>query len=102
MWLIHIYTCDWYIHTHNEYYSAIKKNEIIPFAARWMDLKDYHTKWSKPERERQISCDIAYMRNLKKNRYLQNRSTDTKNKLMVTKGGGGYIRSLEQLCTTTI
>ena len=22
-----------------EYYSAIKKNEIIPFAASWMDLK---------------------------------------------------------------
>ena len=27
-------------HTHTmEYYSAIKKNEIMPFAAAWMDLK---------------------------------------------------------------
>ena len=35
----------WCIHTHThtlEYYSALTKNEIIPFAATWMDLD--HTK----------------------------------------------------------
>jgi len=34
----------WYTHTHThthteEYYSAIKKNEILPFAMMWMELQ---------------------------------------------------------------
>ena len=39
--------------------------------------RDYHTKWSKSDRERQITYDITYMRNLKnwhKWTYLQNRN----------------------------
>ena len=50
----------WYIYT-IEYYSAIKKNEIMPFAATWIDLQ---TVIMSEVRQRQISYDIAYMWNL--------------------------------------
>ena len=53
--------------------------------------RDYHTKWNKQDRERQISYNITHMWNLKKRQkwiYSQNRNrlTDIENKLMVTKG----------------
>ena len=41
-----------------EYYSAIKKNEMMPFAATWLSLDIIIlTEISK----RQLSCDITYM-----------------------------------------
>ena len=40
-----------------EYYSVIKNNEIMPFAAKWMDLDIIIL--SKPDRERQISYIVA-------------------------------------------
>ena len=54
------------------------------------EARDYHTKWSKSDRDWQIN-GITYMWNVKKKRYkwtyLQNRNrlTDIENKLMVTK-----------------
>ena len=51
----------WYIYT-MEYYSAIKKNEIMPFAATWMDLEIIILS-EVSQTERQISYDIAYMLN---------------------------------------
>ena len=53
----------WYIYTTMEYYSAIKKNEIMPFAATWMDLEMIIL--SEGKSERQIPYDIAYIWNLK-------------------------------------
>ena len=44
--------------------SAIKMNEITPFVATWMDLNIIILS---EDRERQVSYDIAYTRNLKKN-----------------------------------
>ena len=54
----------WYMYT-MEYHSTIKKNEIMPFAATWMDLDIIIASEVKSGRERQISYDIGYMWNLK-------------------------------------
>ena len=48
----------WYINT-MEYYSAIKRNEITPYAATWI------THRGKYVRQRQIPYDITYMWNPK-------------------------------------
>ena len=37
-----------------EYYSAIKKNEIMPFALTWMDLEIIILSEGRSNRERQI------------------------------------------------
>ena len=66
----------WHMYT-MEYYSAIKKNEIMPFAAIWMDLEILIL--SKSEREKQIPYDITYMWNLKydTNELIQETETDS-------------------------
>ena len=54
----------WYIYR-MEYYSAIKKNKIMPFRATWMDL-DIVILREVSQTGEHISYDIAYMWNLKK------------------------------------
>ena len=57
-------------------------------------LRDYHTKWSKPDRETQISHDMSLISRIWTNDtkwiYVQNRNklTDIENKCMVTKEEG--------------
>ena len=52
-----------YIHR-MEYYSAIEKNEIVLLAGTWTDL-ECHAGGSQSEGE--VSHDIPYMQNLKRN-----------------------------------
>ena len=47
-------------HIYNGIDSVIERNEMMPFAATWMDLET-HTEWSKSDREGEISYDIPYM-----------------------------------------
>jgi len=78
-----------------KYYLAIKKNEIFPFAATWMDSED--TILSEvSQTETQTICDVTYMWNLKNNPYesiyKMEIDSQTENKLTVIKeerhGGG--------------
>jgi len=75
----------WHIYT-MEYYLAIKKNEIMPFAATWMDL-DIIIQTEVSQREGQISHDVTHVESnflndmdelIDKKR---NRLTDIENKL---------------------
>ena len=53
-----------YIHIYiMGYYSAIKKNEILPFATTWMEVECVML--SKIVRERQIPYDFTHMWNLR-------------------------------------
>ena len=57
-----------YIHTHThtmEYYSAIRKNKTMPFAATWMDLRIIILSKVSQKKKRHIPYAITYMWNLK-------------------------------------
>ena len=55
----------WHIYT-MEYYSVIKRTKILIIFRDIDEPRDYHTEWSKPEREKQISYINAYICNLEK------------------------------------
>ena len=82
------------VHLHNGILLSHKKELNNAICSNLDGPRDYHTKWSKSERERQMLYDIIYMWNLKKwykwtfltNR---NRLTDFENKHGYQRGKGG-------------
>ena len=48
-----------------EYYSAIKKNKIMPFSTTWMQLEILILSEVSQKEEKQIPNDNTYMWNLK-------------------------------------
>ena len=55
----------WYIYT-MEYYSAMKKSEILPFVTTWIDLEGIMlSKISQTEKDKYYMISLM-MRNLKK------------------------------------
>ena len=75
-----------------EYYSAIKKNEILPFATTWMDL-DYimMSEISQTEKDNysriSLICGIYKTKQTNK-KQKRNRLIDIENKLVVARGKG--------------
>ena len=55
-----------YIYT-REYYAAIKRNEILPFATTWMELEGIMLSEISQIRERQLSYDLPDMRKSRSN-----------------------------------
>ena len=80
------------VHIYNGILLSHKKGWNNAIYNNMDEPRDYHTKWSKWERERQISHDITYMCNLKKWykwTYLQNRDRPRHGELTCSYQGVG-------------
>ena len=77
------------MYIHNGILLSHKKEWNNAICSNMDATRYYHIKWSKSDRERQISYDITRMWNLKYDTnelVLQNRLTDINNRLVVDKG----------------
>ena len=83
------------VHTYctMEYYSAIKKNKIMPFAATWMDLEIVIlSEVSQTEKDKYHMISFICGSKINGTNELTYKTeivTDVENKLMVTGGKGG-------------
>ena len=82
----------WYTYI-MEYYSATKKNEIMPFAATWMDLEIILlSEVSQTEKDKyhmiSLICGILKKNDTSEFIYKTNRLIDLENKFMVTRAEG--------------
>ena len=82
------------VHIYHGILLSYKKEQNNAICSNMNGPRDCHSEWSKSDRERQTSHDIAYMWNLKqwyKWTYLQSRNwvTDVENKLKGYQGGKG-------------
>ena len=79
-----------------EYYSAIKKNGIMPSAAAWMDVEILILSEIR-QKERQMPYDINYVESKMTRTHLQNKQTNTEMRHGCQSGrevGKGLIESL--------
>ena len=83
-------TCSYTI----EYYSAIRKNEILSFGDYMNGPWGHYTKWN--EKDRYIPCDLTFMWNLETKTQQPNNNKkpnlkDSKNRLAVSRNRGGGV-----------
>ena len=80
------------VHIHNGILLSHKKEQNNAICSNMDGPRDYHTKWSKSERERQIPHDTTYMWNLKYDTNEFTYETEThsyRTDLWLPKGRGG-------------
>ena len=43
-----------------EYYTAVKTNDILKFACKWMELEKKHPEWGNPDPERKTQYVLTH------------------------------------------
>ena len=78
----------WYVYT-MEYYSAVKKNDIMPFAATWMELETLIlSEMSQKDKDKyhRISLITGIQHTAQMNLSTEKKIMDLENRLVVAKG----------------